>query len=204
MARSYTEAGRVNQKRRTRAAILAAAASLLEAGTVPSVAEAADAASVSRATAYRYFPSQEHLLQELTLDIAARDIDATVTALPEQSTPAERLDAVVLAVFRLVSSNDLAFRAMLRLSLDSSAAVDRGAEPRRGGRRLRWLATALAPVREHVDATEFERLIAALALYTGIETQIVLRDVCALDEQTAADVTRWAARALLEAVRRND
>ena len=57
--------GRVNQKARTRAAIVDAAQALRSASGRPTVAEAADAAKVSRATAYRYFPTQEALQVEL-------------------------------------------------------------------------------------------------------------------------------------------
>ena len=59
--------GRVRQRRRTRRALLLAAGELVEAGRTPTVAEAADAADVSRATAYRYFPSQDALLAEAVL-----------------------------------------------------------------------------------------------------------------------------------------
>ena len=37
---------------------------LLREGKIPSVADAAEAARVSRATAYRYFPTQSALIQE--------------------------------------------------------------------------------------------------------------------------------------------
>jgi AcrR family transcriptional regulator len=59
------ETGRANQKARTRAAIVDAAEALRAENGVPTVAEAADAARVSRATAYRYFPTQEALQVEL-------------------------------------------------------------------------------------------------------------------------------------------
>lgn len=201
MSESYAEEGRVNQKRRTRAALLAAANQLLHNGTLPSVAEAADAASVSRATAYRYFPSQEHLLHEVALDTAARDVDHVLDSAPIEGTAAERLDAVVLAVYRLVTSNDLAFRTLLKLSLEHKGEeqADTAGVIRRVGRRLRWVEEALDALREQLDATRFARLVTALALCTGIETQIVLRDVCALDQDEAEKVTRWAAQALLRA-----
>jgi AcrR family transcriptional regulator len=56
MTEAWQQVGRVNQKRRTRAAIVAAAIELVEQGQSPTVAEVADAALVSRATAYRFFP----------------------------------------------------------------------------------------------------------------------------------------------------
>ena len=50
---------RANQKERTRAALVDAAKALVRAGAPPTVAEAAERARVSRATAYRYFPTQD-------------------------------------------------------------------------------------------------------------------------------------------------
>ena len=45
-------------------AIMEGARKLLREGKIPSVADAAEAARVSRATAYRYFPTQSALIQE--------------------------------------------------------------------------------------------------------------------------------------------
>src|SRR5688572_32428438 len=50
-------------KARTRRLMLQAATQLMQSGITPSVTEVAEAAEVSRATAYRYFPSQAALVQ---------------------------------------------------------------------------------------------------------------------------------------------
>ena len=55
---------RVNQKARTRQAIVRAAGALLRDGRKPSLEEIAEAAQVSRATAYRYFPGLDALLSD--------------------------------------------------------------------------------------------------------------------------------------------
>jgi AcrR family transcriptional regulator len=60
-------AGWYRQRRRTRAAIVAGAAELLQSGVTPSVGEIADAADVSRRTVYTYFPTLEQLLLDATL-----------------------------------------------------------------------------------------------------------------------------------------
>jgi AcrR family transcriptional regulator len=49
---------RANQKSRTREAIIDGALELMAEGTMPTVVAAAERAKVSRATAYRYFPTQ--------------------------------------------------------------------------------------------------------------------------------------------------
>ena len=89
---SWEEEGRINQKRRTRAAILEAAKHLLREGQTPSVAEAADVARVSRATAYRYFPTQEYLLIEAALESAKTDVNQLLERSAPSDDPAIRLD----------------------------------------------------------------------------------------------------------------
>lgn len=57
----YERIGWTGAEARTRAALLDAARELLAEGRTPNVGEAAEAAGVSRATAYRYFPYQRAL-----------------------------------------------------------------------------------------------------------------------------------------------
>ena len=63
----------VNQKARTRAALLAAAVKLVREGRPPSIPDAAVEALVSTATAYRYFTSADDLWEEAALQ--AFDLD---------------------------------------------------------------------------------------------------------------------------------
>jgi AcrR family transcriptional regulator len=200
--------GRINQKRHTRTAILEAAKRLLHQGQTPSVAEAADAARVSRATAYRYFPSQEYLLYEAALDSAKTDINHLLEASAPSDDPAVRLDRLVQALQGVTLEQEAAFRTLLRLSLDAYAAEAPNREAMegrlRGGRRIRWIEEALASAGSSFesDPATFRRLVAGLSLCMGIEALIVLRDVCGLDAAQATEVSRWAAQALLEAALR--
>jgi AcrR family transcriptional regulator len=169
------------------------------------VAEVADAALVSRATAYRYFPTQEYLLFEAALESESTrsDIDRQLddNTLPED--PEARLEMLIDALQRRILDKEAAFRTMLRLSLEQSPEVGEhygGQSPPsrlRGGGRVRWIEKALAPVRGRLEEPDFRRLVAALSLCMGIEALIVLRDVCALEPEEAEEVSRWAARMLL-------
>jgi hypothetical protein len=48
-----------------------------------------------------------------------------------------------------------------------------------------------------MDEEGFERLVAAMCLCVGIESLVVLRDVCSLEATKAEEVARWAAFTLL-------
>jgi AcrR family transcriptional regulator len=202
MTEAWQQKGRVNQKRRTRAAIVAAAMKLVEQGKSPTVEEVADAALVSRATAYRYFPTQEYLLFEATLESTRSDIDRELdeNTLPEDAEG--RLEMLIYTLQERIVDKEAAFRTMLKLSLEQTSDEERhggGSAPSRlrGGGRVRWIEKALAPVQGRLEESDFRRLVAALSLCMGIEALVVLRDVCVLESSEAEEVLRWAARALL-------
>ena len=73
MSATEPQTGRYWQRRRTRSAIINAAADLLQSGrTAPGVNEIADAADVSRRTVYQYFPTVEQLLLDATLGLLSQ------------------------------------------------------------------------------------------------------------------------------------
>ena len=84
MSSAYELNGRTSQKRRTRDALLAAARGLVADGHAPTVEDAAEAASISRTTAYRYFPNQRALLA------AAHPETAAESLLPEDAPDRRR------------------------------------------------------------------------------------------------------------------
>ena len=60
---------RTSQKQRTRHDLLQAASRLMAQGQLPKVADVAKEALVSRATAYRFFSSDEALIAEAAVDV---------------------------------------------------------------------------------------------------------------------------------------
>jgi AcrR family transcriptional regulator len=195
---------RANQKERTRAALVAAAGELLRRGAAPpTVAEAAEAAKVSRATAYRYFPTQEALLVEVTeLAPAVAPVEAALAALPAGGDAETRLLRLLDAFNPVIFANEAPMRTALRVYLDTWFEGRRAGEESpavREGRRRRWLDRALEPARRGMPEREWRRLRAALSLTLGSEALVVMKDVCRLGEREALGVLRWAAAALLRA-----
>jgi AcrR family transcriptional regulator len=202
------DSGRVNQKRRTRAAIVEAARRLIDEGATPTVADAAEAALVSRTTAYRYFPTQEALLIELSVDLDVDDLEALATsALGPDEDPASRALIVLAQLNQHVFAEETRYKQLLRTYLDLGlAAKARGDDDPvvRVGRRVRWYSDTLAPLRAELGDVAVDRLVAALSMLGGTEAMIVLRDVCRLEPDEARTVSDWAARALVAATLAGD
>jgi AcrR family transcriptional regulator len=196
-----TAPGRDNQRRRTRKDLLAAAARLLKQGRTPDMDDVAREAMVSRATAYRYFPSIEALLVEAPLEGAAPDPQVLFAGDPS-TDPVQRVDKAEAALHDMVYRNVAQLRVMLAASLERKASATGetdGDVPIRQNRRTPLIDAALASARDRFTDEAYENLRAALALVFGTESMIVFTDVLGVDEQTARRVKSWAARALVRA-----
>lgn len=187
------QAGRVNQKARTREALIRAAQQLLAVGTTPTVEQAAAAASISRATAYRYFPNQRALLVTTYPEIA----ESSLLGENPPRDAAARLEIVAEAIARQSVEHEPELRAMLRLSLEPEAPRP-GDLPFRVGRRIIWVDDALAPLRGRLPERDRHRLVLAIAAAVGIDALVWLTDIAGLSRPQAVELMRWSARALFE------
>jgi AcrR family transcriptional regulator len=192
---------RANQKERTRAAIVEAAARMLRDGVMPNVAAAAEAAKVSRATAYRYFPTPEALQIEVAgVTPTYAPVEQLVQSLEGDDVEA-RLLAFVQKFNSIAFANEAQMRMALKVYLDTWLGNrDRSQTPSvREGRRMRWLETVLAPAKRSSNKKQWRRLQAALALTAGTDAMVIMKDVCRMNDEEAQAVLLWAARTLLRA-----
>jgi AcrR family transcriptional regulator len=197
MSISYEQTGRTRQKARTRAALIEAARELLAGGRTPNVEEAAEAAGVSRATAYRYFPNRRALLVAAHPEIEARDL------LGEDAPDAveDRLDRTIKELIRLTIDTEPELRTMLRLSLEPEPGQELLL---RQGRAIGWLEEALAPLRDQLAPSALRRLVLAIRAGSGIEALVWLTDVAGLPRREASELMRWSSLALLRAALAED
>lgn len=197
-AKSHTGHERVRQKMRTRAALLSAAGNLVAAGHDPSVQDVADAADVSRATAYRYFPTREALLIEIPLD---RDAPSPERLFGD-GVPARAEDGVAMvqnALFDLARNHEAEFRMFVRSSMTRALRAPADDPVVRGGRRIALLDAALTALPTDMPGVEVDRLRHGLSLVMGIESLVVMRDILGLGYDEARGIGEWAARALVRA-----
>jgi AcrR family transcriptional regulator len=184
--------------------MLATAIRLMQDGFIPSVSDVAEAAEVSRTTAYRYFPSQAAMVQAV-VDEALGPILAWRSDLADAD---RRVAELFTFAFPRMLEYEATHRAALSQALDQwtrRQAGTLGPEARivRGNRRG-LLRDALAPLRKEVGAQTFDRLVQSLSLVFGVEAIIVLKDIYGMEDNEVQDVALWAARALVRAAKAKD
>ncbi len=184
---------------RTRDLMVRTAVDLMQRGKTPSVSDAAEAAAVSRATAYRYFPTQSALI-EAVVDHALGPIlewDST-----SDDAEARVVDLLASSSMRIIEF-EATFKAALGLSLEHwaqarSNIVLSGPQFRRG-HRIDLLERALSPLKGKLAPAQFSRLAMALSLTFGLEVILVLRDIWKVEVSEMQDVATWSARSLVRA-----
>jgi AcrR family transcriptional regulator len=189
----YELTGRMHQKARTRDALIAATRELLAQGATPTMEGAAAAASISRTTAYRYFPNLRALLVAAYPHIDQRSL----LGHEPSADPVARLELVIEDQTRRILTYEPEMRAVLRLSLEPDAS-DRPALPMHRGLRIGWIEDALAPLAGQMREIQLRRLIYGIGATLGIEALVWLTDIAQLSREEAVAIMRSNALGLLQ------
>jgi AcrR family transcriptional regulator len=186
---------------RTFKRLLAEAVTLVRRGRIPSVAEVAQSAGVSRATAYRYFPSRSKLVSA----VIAEALAPVQRAVPQAGDPKERLHQLLDRTYSRFAEYEPHMRAALQLALEHQSLEAAGLleeEPFRRGQRTEILATTMAPLKSKLKPAAYQRLLKALAVVYGIEPMVILKDICGASDRETEAVVRWMMDALVDAALR--
>ena len=189
---------RINQKARTRRAILDACRELSRSGRTVTMGEVAARALVSEATAYRYFPDLKSLLS----NALAEDWPSPEVALADvngSNDPVERVAFATRYLLEGIAAREGAVRAMIAATI-SEPSLARDARP---GLRFGLIDGALAPFvgdGRKADMEQLEQLRRDLTVIASAEGLFSLTDLYgltmakAIDSlvQTATTVTRAA------------
>ncbi len=171
-------------------------------GHIPSVAEVAVHAAVSRATAYRYFPTRS----ALTTAVIDASLGPVRTIASDHASGRERVGELFVRTFPRFTEFEPQLRAAAQLSLEQGALERAGLleeEPYRRGHRIRILEHALAPLATTLPASVRTRLHHALSVVYGIEPYIVLKDIWGLPNREVERTALWMADALIDAALRD-
>jgi AcrR family transcriptional regulator len=187
-------------RRRTFRLLREAARELFRNGgplTVPAVAERA---GVSRATAYRYFPSNDAVVLHATMSLADNPLEDAEWSTPADMSPSDlrtRAADLVKATAAWAFEHETELRTMLRLSLDPerNELRNRRALTNRG----RWISALLEGLPEDVAPAARERLASALVPLFGSDAVVWTTDMAALERGEAIELLAWMASALVAA-----
>ena len=192
-------AGRVNQKQRTRTAIVAAARDLITGSAEVTMPAVARAALVSEATAYRYFPDLISLLRE-AVDGTWPSPEQALASARGSADAVERIGVATDRLLRHVQAYQGAVRAMIAVSV-----VRPGGAGIRPGYRFGIIDHALAPLESSLGQRRpaaFRQLKQDLAIVVSAEALFTLTDLCDLaPDEAIASAVRTARTITAAAVR---
>ena len=184
------DTGRVNQKKRTRVAIVDACREIIRSGGSVTMPEVARLALVSEATAYRYFPDLISLLNEALESVWPSPADA-LAPVADSRDPVERIGFACEFLLRGV----LAYQGGVRASISATIVRPESAR-RRPGLRFGLIDQALAPLDDTLGATDPGRLTQLkqdLAAVVSAEAFFSLTDLAGLSPDDAiASLVRTA------------
>ncbi|MER6736016.1 TetR/AcrR family transcriptional regulator [Streptomyces puniciscabiei] len=198
---TQTGTGRTNQKRRTRAAIVAAARELIGTGAEVTMPAIARAALVSEATAYRYFPDLPSLISEALAGVWPPPADA-LAPVADSADAVERVAFACEFLLRGILARQGSVRAMIAATITRPETVTT-----RPGIRFGLIDHALLPLEGTLGATDpdaFAQLKRDLAVVVSAEALFTLTDLCGLGpDEAVTSAVRTASTLTDAAVRRS-
>lgn len=188
-------------RKRTYILLVTTALDLFEKGAMPSVSELAFEAGVSRATAYRYFPTQSDLI---TATVNA-SLGPILTWRPQSEKTNERIDELLRYAFPRMFEHEGVLRAALQVSLQQWASdrsslqnVDIPKVKRlQRGNRKDILSMVTTPMKGEYPQETIDKVIKAFSVIYGSEIFLVLKDIWMLDNQQVIEIAQWMAKAVI-------
>ncbi|TAG27550.1 MAG: TetR/AcrR family transcriptional regulator [Burkholderiales bacterium] len=169
-----------------------------EKGHIPSIAEVAVLAHVSRATAYRYFTTRS----ELIAAVINESLGPVRRFRSTQPDGRERVKELFEETFPRFKEFEPQLRAAAQLALEHEALERAGLleeRPYRRGHRVAILAHAIEPLNAQLTPAIRQRLHQALAVVYGIEPYVVLRDIMNANDKQIESTALWMALTLVDA-----
>lgn len=192
MKDDYINAGRSQQKQKTRDRILNAAQKLLSEQSSFTLEDIARETELSRATIYRYFSSSEALSHEAALDLGTKSSEEVLASISGDDM-SEMIHGIQAYYNKLALDNESTFRKYL------SIVITQPPEGRqRGARRHHTLALALDQFDKVLAEDEKKNFMVVATALMGIEPLIVTKDVCQLSDKESNEVLSWGIKTLMK------
>ena len=192
-------------KERTRRVLLEGMKELLRSGAPLTVQSLADETGVSRATVYRYFPSNHSIALNATMPLTDNPFDDPTWSNRNEEFQnlskfdvAKRAGSLVRVMGEWAFDHETELRTVLALSLNPDS-VTKGLARKGRTNRHRWITTLLADLPPEVNHAERERLAQSLIPLFGADAVVWVTDVAQLNREKGLDLLQWMATSLVQA-----
>lgn len=190
------DTGRVNQKAKTRTKILVAAKELMQQEKSITLEDVAKKANISRATIYRYYTKIDLLITEASLDIHHKSPDELLDEVKEMGFE-DRIFHVQKHYTQLAQKHEVVFRRYLSAVLLESVTSK---NKLRGARRVKSLNNVLKPFKNDLDSDTYKKLIIVASILMGIDSLIVCKDICDLNNEETNASLHWALKMIFKGI----
>ncbi len=189
---------------RTRRLLIETAMKMFDSGAFPSITEVAQEAQLSRATAYRYFPTQSALVSA----IVTETLSPIKNWRPTKQDTGDRIDEMLGFAFPRMLEHEGTLRAALHLSLTQWAQSRSSERPEKEklirGNRKAMLQHVVEPLNQEMSPKMVERVIQSLSLVYGSEIFLVMKDIWGCDNVQLEDIGKWIAKAIVRQAREDE
>ena len=196
MNKSEITKGRAKQKLQTRSVILIAAKELMQKKERITLEDVAKKANISRATMYRYFSNIDLLFTEASLDIHHKSPDQISEDVKSMDF-ADRIFYIQKHFNQTAMKNEIGFRRYLSAVLSESIVSKKQL---RGARRMKSLNKVLEPYKEKFSKDTIKKLISVSSVLMGIDSIIVCKDICKLNNNETENTLKWAIEMILKGI----
>nr|WP_314263333.1 TetR/AcrR family transcriptional regulator [uncultured Moellerella sp.] len=193
-------------RKRTYHLLINKALELFEQGAMPSVSELASVSGVSRATAYRYFPTQSDLITATV----SESLGPILTWRPKSEETQERIAELLNFAYPRMFEHEGVLRAALQISLQQWAedrSLNNEIREKRleRGNRKDILTMVTAPMKNNFSPEVIDHVIKAFSVIYGSEILLVLKDIWRMDNEQVINMSQWMAKAILnQAIKDNE
>lgn len=183
-------------RKRTFEHLLHTAVSILDEGHELTITELADKSGISRATAYRYFPTQSDLISA----VVDHSLQPILHWQSDEQDVGQKMNDFLSFAFAQMIKHEGAIRAAMRLSLqqwvtDRSASSSNSEKFVRGNHK-EVLSNLLQPLQSQLNEELNNKLIYTLSIIFGSQIT-VLKDVWNLDDSYIVSLSQWIIKAVI-------
>ena len=183
-------------KKRTFEHLIHTAMSILDEGNELTITELADKSKISRATAYRYFPTQTDLISA----VVDHSLEPILHWQSDEQDVGKKVNDFLSFAFTQMIKHEGAIRAAMRLSLqqwvtDRSASSSNSEKFVRGNHK-EVLSNLLQPLQSQLNEELNNKLIYTLSIIFGSQIT-VLKDVWNLDDSYIVSLSQWIIKAVI-------